>query len=208
MKVTDILSEISLGDYTKKATMSKAMAQMDKAFKYPGDHDKIISKREQGLARAKSRLDKKRAAADEKARSDALEKDRANRPELEDKLKKLKAEFDPNYEYSDDHSFWSKQRDIKAAINRIEQRLSQLDETATPGATSAANVGTVDAPQLSPGKARGKKSYIGDPWGGKSGTKAPPQPKVKQPKTKAGTAVNALDMKGANLFGGSAIKRS
>ena len=75
-----------------------------------------------------------------------------------------------------------------------------LEETATAGATSAANIGTVDAPQLSPGKARGKKSYTGSPSTG-SGTKAPPQPKVVQPKTKAGTAVNALDMKGTNIFG-------
>lgn len=73
-----------------------------------------------------------------------------------------------------------------------------LKEFASAGATSAANIGTVDAPQLSPGKARGKRSYVGSP--GKSGTKAPPQPKVVQPKTSMGTAVNALDMK-ANVFG-------
>lgn len=75
-------------------------------------------------------------------------------------------------------------------------------ESATAGATSAANIGTVDAPQLSPGKARGKKSYTGTP--GHSGTKAPPQPKVVQPKTSMGTAVNALDMKGKNIFGQAA----
>jgi hypothetical protein len=40
-----------------------------------------------------------------------------------------------------------------------------ITETATAGATSAANIGTVDAPHHSPGKARGKKSYLGDPWG-------------------------------------------
>ena len=82
-----------------------------------------------------------------------------------------------------------------------------LGETATAGATSAANIGTVDAPQLSPGKARGKKSYTGSVSTG-SGTKSPPQPKVVQPKTSSGTAVNALDMKGSkgNLFG-SPIKR-
>lgn len=83
-----------------------------------------------------------------------------------------------------------------------------ISETATPGATAAANVGTVDAPHISPGKSRGKKSYIGSPWGGKSGTKAPPQPKVKQPKKSDGTAVNGLDIKGASLFGGPTIKRS
>lgn len=80
-----------------------------------------------------------------------------------------------------------------------------LEETASAGATSAANVGTVDAPQLSPGKARGKKSYTGSPGSG-SGTKAPPQPKVVQPKNSDGTAKNGLDMKGANLFG-APVKR-
>lgn len=80
-----------------------------------------------------------------------------------------------------------------------------LEETATAGATSAANIGTVVNPHHSPGKARGKKSYIGSP--GHSGTKAPPQPKVVQPKTKSGTAVNGLDIKGASLFGGPPQKR-
>jgi hypothetical protein len=87
-------------------------------------------------------------------------------------------------------------------------RISELlGETATAGATSAANIGTVDAPHISPGKARGKKSYLGDPWGGKSGTKAPPQPKVIQPKNPDGTAKGAFGTKGVSLFGGPAIKR-
>jgi len=80
-----------------------------------------------------------------------------------------------------------------------------MGESATVGATSAANIVTVDAPHLSPGKARGKKSYIGSP--GKSGSKSPPQPKVNQPKNKDGTAKNGLDIKGASLFGGPPIKR-
>jgi hypothetical protein len=78
-----------------------------------------------------------------------------------------------------------------------------MGESATAGATSSANIGTVDAPHISPGKARGKKSYTGSPGTG-SGTKAPPQPKVVQPKTKSGTAVNGLDIKGSSLFGGPA----
>jgi hypothetical protein len=79
-----------------------------------------------------------------------------------------------------------------------------IAETATAGGTSAGNIGTIANPHHSPGKARGKKSYLGDPWGGISGTKAPPQPKVVQPKTKAGTAKNGLDIKGTSLFGGPA----
>lgn len=81
-----------------------------------------------------------------------------------------------------------------------------LEENATAGATNAANVGTVVNPHHSPGKARGKKSYLGSPSTG-SGTKAPAQPKVKQPKKSDGTAVNGLDIKGASLFGGPPQKR-
>jgi hypothetical protein len=84
-------------------------------------------------------------------------------------------------------------------------KVREVLESATAGATNAANIGTVANPHHSPGKARGKKSYIGDPWGGKSGTKSPPQPKVKQPKNADGTAKNGLDSN--NLFGAGAVKR-
>jgi hypothetical protein len=81
-----------------------------------------------------------------------------------------------------------------------------LEESATAGATSSANIGTVVNPNLSPGKARGKKSYTGSMSSG-SGTKAPPQPKVVQPKNSDGTAKNGLDIKSTSLFGGPAVKR-
>lgn len=85
-------------------------------------------------------------------------------------------------------------------------KIRDILESATAGATSAGNIASVANPHLSPGSARGKKSYIGKP-GGPGGTKAPPQPKVNQPKKKDGTAVNALDMK-SSLFGeGNALKR-
>ena len=81
-----------------------------------------------------------------------------------------------------------------------------INETATAGANSAASIASVPNPHISPGKARGKKSYTGSMSTG-SGTKAPPQPKVVQPKNPDGTAKNALNMKGTSLFGGSTIKR-
>lgn len=85
-------------------------------------------------------------------------------------------------------------------------KIQEILESATAGSTSAGNIATVVNPHISPGKARGKKSYTGSPTTG-SGTKAPPQPKVVQPKNKDGTAKNALTMK-ASLFGeGNAIKR-
>jgi len=104
---------------------------------------------------------------------------------------------------------FTKAKEKLATVKPMEQRKSKghdsnVAETATPGATSAGMIGSIENPHISPGPARGKKSYIGSP--GKSGTKAPPQPKVTQPKSKYGTAKNALDMKG-NIFGGGAIKR-
>lgn len=84
-------------------------------------------------------------------------------------------------------------------------KLREIFETATAGATSAVNIGTVVNPHISPGKARGKKSYTGSVASG-SGTKAPPQPQVVQPKNPDGTAKNGADSD--NLFGGAAIKRS
>lgn len=90
-------------------------------------------------------------------------------------------------------------------LEELEQWITSFDtlnETATAGATSSASIGTVDAPHISPGKARGKKSYIGSP--GKSRTRSPPQPKPKKQKP----TDNALTMKGVSLFGGKAIKRA
>jgi hypothetical protein len=84
-------------------------------------------------------------------------------------------------------------------------KIHEIFESATAGATSAGNIGTVVSPHLAIGKDRGKKSYTGSP--GKSGTKAPAVPKTVQKKQANGTAVNALDMKGNIFGGGSAIKR-
>lgn len=80
------------------------------------------------------------------------------------------------------------------------KKKKEMTEDATAGATSSASIATVPNPHLSPGKARGMKSYTGSP--GKSGTKSPPQPRPKN--QKVGT--NALDMKGVSIFG-SPLKR-
>lgn len=80
-------------------------------------------------------------------------------------------------------------------------KIKDILESATAGATSAGNIATVVSPHLSPGSARGKTSYTGSP--GRSGTKAPPQPKPKKQKP----TDNALDSN-TNIFGaGAAIKR-
>lgn len=80
-----------------------------------------------------------------------------------------------------------------------------IAETASAGATSSASIGTVVNPHISPGKARGKKSYTGSVATG-SGTKSPPQPVIVQPKNSNGTAKNGADLN-VSLFGGGTIKR-
>ena len=89
----------------------------------------------------------------------------------------------------------------QAAIAIAKKKKKGIKETASAGATSAANIGTVVSPHIAIGRRNiGNKSYIGSP--GKSGTKAPKLPKIVQPKNKDGTAKNGLDIKGSSLFGG------
>lgn len=94
--------------------------------------------------------------------------------------------------------------ELQGKIFLTKRAEDDLSENATAGATSTANIGTVVNPHHSPGPARGKKSYLGTP-GGPGGSKAPPQPKVVQPKNPDGTAKNGVDM--PNLFGAGAVKR-
>ena len=75
----------------------------------------------------------------------------------------------------------------------------RVKEAAIAAPTNSASIATVANPQLSPGTARGRKSYTGTP--GHSGTKAPPQPEPEN-----NTGKNALNMKGVSIFG-QPIKR-
>lgn len=93
------------------------------------------------MAKAKGYNPRLRGTPDEeRARTDAMMKqraaDRANAPgpepvsneeraKLQARLKELQADFDPNFEYSDDHSFWRSQHEIKQQIDRIKKRLSE-----------------------------------------------------------------------------------
>jgi len=122
-----------------------------------------------------------------------------DKEDLEAKKKALQdLQADPNT--SKDPELKKEIMKRKAALDKDKEKM----ESATAGATSSGNIASVEAPHLSPGKARGKKSYTGSP--GKSGTKAPPQPVVKQPKAANGTAKNALDMKNS-IFGENPVRR-
>lgn len=75
MKITDLLSEVSLGDYTKKAQLSRGLASMEKHFSRNDPEkvaaaDKTIANREKGLSRANARYATARASQEEKAKFD------------------------------------------------------------------------------------------------------------------------------------------
>lgn len=121
------ITEVSLGDYSKKAQISKALAQIDQKF-YPDKpgSEQTIAKRTRGLERAKVRNDQARAkyaAQAQQDRAKAIAKDRENLPTLEKYLAQLQSEFDPYYEYSDDHSVWTRNRELKAKISNLQQRI-------------------------------------------------------------------------------------
>ena len=79
-------------------------------------------------------------------------------------------------------------------IYKAKQKITKVKEDGSSMTTS--NVGgTIANPHISPGPARGKKSYTGTP--GHSGTKAPPQPKPKKQKP----TDNALNKAGVSIFG-------
>jgi len=188
-----------------------------KIAKDKGMNIRVAGTPEQEKQRTMDMLAKRRAEQEHRDR-EAAGQDHANLHQLEAEYEKMKNEYKSlggsSWQYADREQNLTaserKARSMEDDLNRLHARIVRarkhgeqgMSESASAGATSAANIGTVDAPQLSPGKARGKKSYTGSP--GKSGTKAPPQPKVVQPKTKMGTAVNALDMKGKNIFGQAA----
>ena len=135
------LNEVSLGDYAKKATLSRGLAQMDKAF-YPdkAGSDETIRRRTKGLDRAKQRS---KAALANRPAPEPLTGDQ--RAELEAKLRELESQFDPSYEYSDDHSVWTRNRDMSHRIQSIRRRLAklneqeQIDELSWKGIQSGAN---------------------------------------------------------------------
>lgn len=84
-------------------------------------------------------------------------------------------------------------------------KIKELIEAASAGSTSSGSIASVPNPHVAIGPDRFSKSYTGSP--GRSGTKAPSLPKVRQPKKADGTAVNALDLKNTSLFGGSFVRR-
>lgn len=201
MKIKDLLTESELvevslkgfGDYAKKAQMDKALSQMGSAFAAsPEERAKNqarAARREKGLARHKTRVDKHWA---EKNARDAAEREQAIRAkyagvDIDAEIAKLQPALKQayhDYQYGARNTYSSARDEyqrIGAKIQELENAKKVLGERATAGSTSAANVSIGAAYKNKPAKAA---------------------------KNKDGTVKNAQDMSNNLLTGGSIGKQS
>jgi len=214
-----LANKIKYSDSPEMEEYIKLLKSHDWTYDYSDDHSvwQRGSKEADAIRRLGDKVDpdrelyKKHSPFYDDVKDESQYTPTKDKEDLEAKKKALQdLQADPNT--SKDPELKKEIMKRKAALDKDANemmdimRLAGMEESATAGATSAGNIASVEAPHLSPGKARGKKSYTGSPWGGKSGTKAPPQPVVKQPKKADGTAKNALDMKNS-IFGENPIKR-
>jgi hypothetical protein len=208
MKIKELVNENDMASFFKDLQKNNPKF---KNLRIHGDpeHDELRRQDQE-------KRDTERQAVHQRSQ-DATGQDHANLHQLEAEYEKMKSEYKAlggsSWQYADREQNLTaserKARSMEDGLNRLHSRIVRarkhgeqgISETATAGAISTGSLGgTLENPAaVTLGKAKGKKSFIGSP--GKSGTKAPPQPKVVQPKKKDGTAVNGLDMKGKNIFG-------
>ena len=131
----EVEMEVSLGDYSKKAMMSKAMAQTNKFFDRDDPEkvaaaDQTIAKREKGMARADARrkpytpppVDK------EKQRRDLADK----YPNIDELVRKAELRRDPDYEMADGQAYFDG-RDAEQNYHKLLQiqRMIRNESTKT-----------------------------------------------------------------------------
>ena len=164
MKISHILSEVTLGDYRKKAQLSQAGASMNKFFNRDDPEkvaaaDTTIAKREKGLGRADARYDKYKQQQATQAQSDAEQRirDKYTGVDIDAEIAKLKPALQSaynDYQYGARNT-WSdgkaKYDQLSAQIRGLENAKKVLggnQESASGGSTSSGSV-----PQ-GPGKGR------------------------------------------------------
>jgi hypothetical protein len=133
MKISDILSEVTLGNYRKKAQLSQAGAGMNKFFNRDDPAkvaaaDQTIAKREKGLGRADARYDKLRASQEEKAKFDREQaiRDKYTGVDIDAEIAKLQPALKSaynDYQYGARNT-WSQG---KAEYDRISAQIRGLE---------------------------------------------------------------------------------
>jgi len=136
MKRNEIIGEVSLGDYRKKAGMQKALSQMGAMFaRDPAEREKNLAtfnKREKGLNRLKARDEKARKAAADKDMADTI----AQLPQLRDELDQMKAKYKSlggsNWQYADrEQNLTDREREARSMegpINNLWRRINAAEK--------------------------------------------------------------------------------
>lgn len=134
--INDTVKEVSLGDYRKKAALSKATSQMDRFFGRDNPEkvaraDQTIAKRERGLARADARVkpytpppvDK------EKQRQELTDK----YPNIDELVRRAEVNRDHDYEYADGQAYYAGQEAEQKyqRLKKIQRIIQGLDESKT-----------------------------------------------------------------------------
>ena len=129
------VNEVSLGDYRKKATVNKALAQTNKFFGRDDPAkvaaaDQTIAKRERGLGRADARGRPYTAPPVDQAKQ---RRDLADKyPNIDELVRQAELNRDPDYEYADGQAYYAG-RDAEHNYHRLKQiqrmiRGAELDE--------------------------------------------------------------------------------
>jgi hypothetical protein len=124
-------NEVSLGDYSKKAAMSKAMAQTNRFFDRDDPEavaaaDKTIANRERGMARADARRKPYTPPPvdQEKQRQDLADK----YPNIDELVRKAELRRDPDYEMADGQAYYDG-RDAEQNYQKLKQIQSMIRST-------------------------------------------------------------------------------
>ena len=103
------VSEVSPGDYRKKAMMSRAMAQTNRFFDRDDPAkvaaaDQTIAKREKGLARADARVKPYTPPAQD---AEKMQRDLTARyPNIDELVAAAEQRRDPNYDYAEGNAYY------------------------------------------------------------------------------------------------------
>jgi hypothetical protein len=136
--MTKKIKEISTGDYYSKAHKGKISAASKMMFADPAKPEvqkamRDFKNRDAGMKRVSARNQKARQTTADKNRQGALAADKENLPALMAQFQKLRGQYDPNFEYSDDHSFWSKQKDIQQQLSALQKRINNAGGKVSEG---------------------------------------------------------------------------
>jgi hypothetical protein len=145
------LDEVSLGDYRKKATVNKALAQTNKFFGRDDPAkvaaaDQTIAKRERGLSRADARG---RPYTAPPVDQDKQRRDLADKyPNIDELVRQAELRRDPQYDRADGQAYYNG-RDAEHNYHRLKQiqrmiRGAELDEMDFGGVSQTTDSDTGD----------------------------------------------------------------